>query len=107
MKYVDYKVSTDANGDCVMHLHAFTNFAIPPYMIPIIVQQFLTDLHRKGVNTSARTDTSVPDTAKALDLNEIENFWLAYEMAVPNDLEIIWESIENGLHRYLEVTNSL
>lgn len=105
-KYVDYKESNEANDDCVMHFHAFTNFAIQPYMIPIIVQQFLTDINRNGVNATTRNDTSVPATAKALDVNEIEHFWRAYERAVPNDLEIIWESIENGLHRYLEVHKS-
>lgn len=87
-----------------MHHHAFTNFAIEPYMIPVIVQQFLIDMNnRKMVNAGNADDTNEPTTAKPLDLKEIEHFWRSYELAVPTDLEVIWESVENGLHRYLEV----
>lgn len=51
-------------------------------------------------NDSIMDVTSAP---KTIDLKEIEQFWNDYVNAVPDDLEIIWDSIDSGLIRYLEV----
>lgn len=41
--------------------------------------------------------------SRPIDLREIEQFWNDYVNALPCDLEIIWDAIDNGLVRYLEV----
>lgn len=90
------------------HKHAFTDFAVEPYMISIVMQQFLIDVNAKSrpktmqsiTNDSIMDVTSAP---KTIDLKEIEQFWNDYVNAVPDDLEIIWDSIDSGLIRYLEV----
>lgn len=105
MKFSDCNPTNISSTNCAMHhQHVFTNFAIESYMIPIIVQQFLIDvMNRKIVDPIKMRDAHETSPAKAFDSNEIEQFWRSYEVAVPTDLEVIWESIESGLHRYLEV----
>lgn len=95
---------------CTEHGHIFTNLSVEQHMIPIIMQQFLIDL---GVNASKLAsknyanehsmNTQSATVHNAIDLKEIEQFWNDYIDAIPSDLEMIWDSIENGLVRYLHV----
>lgn len=93
------------------HDHIFTNLFIEQHMIPIIMQQFLIDL---GSNVSKLTPNNYfnehLDTQSialnSIDLKEIEPFWNDYMNAMPSDLEMIWDTIDNGLVRYLQVTDN-
>lgn len=94
---------------CSEHNHIFANFAVEQYQIPIIIQQFLIDLSTKcnsSIVTSNKTIDKFNESAtvsRPIDLKEIEFFWNDYVNALPCDLEIIWDAIDNGLIRYLEV----
>lgn len=112
IKYTDYQINSIT--ECLQHTnqHIFANFAVEQYMIPIIMQQFLIDLSTKAdtsiVNKLNKAidnnvDESVVTVSRPIDLSEIEQFWNHYVNALPSDLEIIWDTIENGLIRYLEV----
>lgn len=121
IKYIDW-IENDSNQmnepnsnnntntiQCSQHNHIFANFAVEQYQIPTIIQQFLIDL-------STKCSTSIVISNKAIDkfdesatvsrpinLREIEQFWNDYVNALPCDLETIWDAIDNGLIRYLEV----
>lgn len=90
--------------------HVFGNFFIEKHMIPTIMQQFLTDM---GVRTTSSSQTVAKhteldgfDDGHTVDVNEIEDYWNDYITIIPNDLELIWDTIDNGLIRYLQVKNS-
>lgn len=88
------------------HHHVFGNFFIEKHMIPTIMQQFLIDM---GVRTTSSQNTATQfeldkfDDGHAIDVNEIEKYWNDYVAIIPNDLELIWDTIDNGLIRYLQV----
>lgn len=121
IKYIDWienysnQINEPNNGQntntiqCFQHNHIFANFAVEQYQIPIIIQQFLIDLSTKcstSIVTLNKTIDKVVESANVsqpIDLTEIEQFWNDYVNALPNDLEIIWDAIDNGLIRYLKV----
>lgn len=102
-------IASNAVEQCTgHHHHVFGNFFIEQHMIPIIMQQFLIDM---GIRTTTshtmakHTDFDGFDDGPSLDVNEIEGFWNDYLTVIPNDLELIWDTIDNGLIRYLQVFN--
>lgn len=121
IKYIDWnendsnQINEPSSNDntntiqCSQHNHIFANFAVEQYQIPIIIQQFLIDLSTK-CSTSIVTSNKAIDkfdesatVSRPIDLREIEQFWNDYVNVLPCDLEIIWDAIDNGLVRYLEV----
>lgn len=50
-------------------------------------------------------DSDRVNDGQSLDVSEIEEFWTDYLAVLPNDLELIWDTIDNGLIRYLQVWN--
>lgn len=87
---------------CDQH-HEFRNFFIEQHMIPIIMQQFLVDL---GIKTAPKTVVKHSNDAledHSIDIKEIEQFWNDFLTTIPSDLELIWDTIDSGLTRYLQV----
>lgn len=75
-------------------------------MIPIIMQQILIDLDTKTISSQLITknnSTEGPIPLHTIDLNEVKQFWNDYLCAIPNDLELIWDTLVNGQLRYLQV----
>lgn len=106
IKYDEF--SSDLHRQCPDHEHIFTNFYVEQHMIPIIIQQFLTDLGVKNssnalTNYSSENLDDALNALHSIDINKIEQFWMGYVDAIPNDLETIWDTIVNGLLRYLQV----
>lgn len=107
-------VNSNVVGKCPGHKHhVFGNFFIEKHMIPTIMQQFLIDM---GIRTTITSSSSPPQTVAkpseldrldddgyTVDVNEIEGFWNDYTAIIPNDMELIWDTIDNGLIRYLQV----
>lgn len=91
------------------HEHVFGNFFIEKHMIPIIMQQFLIDMGIRTKSSSQKVAKHFEDFDRLddghtnIDVNEIEEFWNDYVAIIPNDLELIWDTIDNGLIRYLQV----
>lgn len=90
--------------------HVFGNFFIEKHMIPTIMQQFLIDMGIRTTTSSsqaeakhAESDHRLDDDGHTVDVNEIEEYWNDYVTIIPNDLESIWDTIDNGLIRYLQV----
>lgn len=108
---IDANVAAAAAADtcCTGHQkHVFGNFFIEKHMIPIIMQQFLIDM---GIRTKSSSQKiakhgdfdTMDDGHTIIDVNEVEKFWNDYVAIIPNDLELIWDTIDNGLIRYLQV----
>lgn len=94
------------------HHHVFGNFFIEKHMIPTIMQQFLIDMGiRTTTSLSSQTvakqhtelDHRLDNDRHTVDVSEIEAYWNDYITIIPNDLESIWDTIDNGLIRYLQV----
>lgn len=112
-KYSDIQVNrTESDRDtesniiekCSDHHHMFSSFFVEQHMIPIIIQQFLIDLDTKSaskIQTFNHTNDAVEE--RSIDIKEVEQFWNEYLTAIPSDLELIWDTIDNGLNRYLQV----
>ncbi|XP_055311995.1 dynein regulatory complex protein 1 homolog [Sitodiplosis mosellana] len=86
--------------------HEITNFFVDQHMIPIIMQQFLIDLDGRAPSKMIVKHLSHDEDSNALysiDANEIELFWKDYMRTIPNELELIWDTIVNGLLRYLQI----
>lgn len=89
---------------CAEHHCQFDELFVEHYMVPIILQQFLTDLswnsfkdHEKSQRKDRLNDLQI------IDFKEIETFWSRCVAIIPKDLDLIWNTIEIGLNRYLEV----
>lgn len=78
-------------------------------MIPTIMQQFLIDMGIRTTTSSSQTVAKhseldrLDDDGHTIDVNEIEEYWNDFVTIIPNDLESIWDTIDNGLIRYLQV----
>lgn len=91
--------------------HVFGNFFIEKHMIATIMQQFLVDM---GIRTAAPSQAvtkfteldQVDNGGHSVDVNEIGEYWNEYLTIMPNDLESVWDTIDNGLIRYLQVYSS-
>lgn len=105
--------TADESDRCTEHHNKFKKFFVEQHMIPIIMEQFLIDLdarsstksivkHSSSATAAAASDDDV-NAIHSIDLNEIELFWNDYSHTIPNDLELIWDTIANGLVRYLQV----
>lgn len=118
MKYSDLanKTVVDVDDDGIVsnaaeqcnehHRHVFGNFFIEQHMIPTIMQQFLIDMGIRKISSqpmATYSDLDGLDDGPSLDVNEIEEFWNGYLTAIPKDLDLIWDTIDNGLMRYLQV----
>lgn len=82
----------------------FSCFFVEQHMIPIIIQQFLIDSNTKSeskIESIKHINDAVEE--RTIDIKEVEQFWCEYLAAIPSDLEIIWDTIDNGLNRYLQV----
>lgn len=118
MKYSDLNIAPIDSDDGIAsnaiencpghHHHVFGNFFIEKHMIPTIMQQFLIDM---GIRTTSSQTVAkqseldkLDDGHNIVDVNEIEDYWNDYVAIIPNDLELIWDTIDNGLIRYLQVT---
>lgn len=91
---------------CIEHGQIFTNLFVEQHMIPIIMQQFLIDLRMNTSNLAPKTNEHSDKSSivhNKIEPKEIEQFWNDYIQALPNDLGRIWDAIENGLVRYLQV----
>lgn len=97
-------IATNGIDSCTEHHHVFTNFFVEQHMIPIIMQQFLIDMgikcEPKMIENRYSGDTAEERT---IDFKDIELFWNDYVDTIPGDLELIWDTIDNGLVRYLQV----
>lgn len=96
----------DISSKCAKHHNKLTNFFVERHMIPIIMQQFLIDMDaRSSSKQIVKHLTNMEDSNvhHSIDLNEIDEFWNDYMQTIPNDLELIWDTIINGLIRYLQV----
>lgn len=89
--------------------HVFGNFFIEKHMIPTIMQQFLIDM---GIRTAAIPTQTVAKPSESdqldngghsVDVSGIGEYWNEYLAIIPNDLESVWDTIDNGLIRYLQV----
>lgn len=77
-------------------------------MIPTIMQQFLIDM---GIRAAVPSQTvakhsefdQLDNGEHSIDVNEIEEYWNEYLSIIPNDLESVWDTVDNGLVRYLQV----
>lgn len=78
-------------------------------MIPVIIQQFLIDL---DAESTSKTIAKIPNNIhsddnaiamQSINFNDIEQFWNDFLHMLPNDLDSIWDTIVNGLLRYLQV----
>lgn len=70
------------------------------------MQQFLIDLDARSSSKQIvkhLTNDEDSNVHHSIGLNEIEEFWNDYMQTIPNDLELIWDTIINGLLRYLQV----
>lgn len=107
LRYDELKAGSDSQ--CPDHDHVFTNFHVDQYMIPIILQQFLTDVGTKNavsVLVKSHSDDRFEEGLNALhaiDVGQIEQSWMEYVDTIPHDLEMIWDTTINGLLRYLQV----
>lgn len=100
---------TNVLNKCSDPNHSFRHVYVEQHMIPIILQQFLTDLGIKSSTKTLSTNYSNDNLEKSvnalnsIDINKIEHFWNEYVSVIPFDLELIWDTIVNGLLRYLQV----
>lgn len=72
-------------------------------MIPIIMQQFLIDAGIKCEPKIMENQSGETLEERTIDFKDIELFWNDYVDTIPRDLELIWDTIESGLVRYLQV----
>lgn len=101
-------VSADIEKCPGHHQHVFGNFFIEKHMIPTIMQQFLIDM---GIRAAVPSQTvakhsefdQLDNGEHSIDVNEIGEYWNEYLTIIPNDLESVWDTIDNGLIRYLQV----
>lgn len=94
---------TDSVVKHCKHHHELSSFFVEEHMIPVIMQQFLIDLGTQAAPkvVAKRSDDALEE--RSIDIKEIEKFWQKYLKAIPSDLELIWDTIDNGLTRYLQV----
>lgn len=92
---------------CADHQHVFGNFFIEKHLIPTIMQQFLIDLEVKTVQNVPVTTSDDAVDDQFIDIKEMEAFWNDYVTVIPVDLQLIWDTIDNGLVRYLQVCRIL
>lgn len=101
-KYTDLNTGSMDEEKCSEHHHVFNSFFVEQHQIPIIMQQFLVDLDTKSIPKIDPKYSDVPDD-RLIDIKEVQQFWNEYLTTVPTDLELIWDTIDNGLNRYLQV----
>lgn len=96
---------TNFSNICADH-NEFENFFVEQHMIPIIMQQFLIDLDARSSSkmiAKPATNDNELNAFHSIDFNEIKLFWNDYICIIPHDLNLIWDTIANGLLLYLQV----